>query len=138
MILRILLAVAAISATSLAALAACEPAESGFVKACDAAISARVNGYQRLNVTQSNEALALADLFQNEPAVLKTYQSSGARSVTHVALIRYKTMDGQMQTAKCTDGTLDGREPTSMKELVKIDGQTNIEYLASKFARARR
>ncbi|WP_454000737.1 hypothetical protein [Afipia felis] len=144
MLFRTLLSLVVMTTISLLC-AACNPTESGFIKACESAIKERLSSpssYSRIDVTQSTEPASLDEMYASEPAVLALYKRNNAKAVRHVAIFTYDASNALgvkiRGAAKCTDDALEGSKPIEIPQLVKIEGKTNIEWLTNRLNRLSR
>lgn len=129
--MKMFLTIAAIAAALSAG--ACNPFESGFVAACETAIKERISGYTRLSLMEKIEPIEVDELFKAEPTIAAAYKRDGAKAVRHTARFTYQT-----GAATCTNDALEGSKATDSAFLVKVDGQTNLEWMVSRVAAVRR
>lgn len=132
-------------ATGLPTLGACNPIESGFVKACEAALQDRLKSpstYKRINLVQTVEPLTVNEYAKGDQKIFDFYMKSERKPVRHIVLFTYDASNSFgvpiRNVAKCSYDTIDGEKPVDSKELVEIDGKTNIEWLTENIIRARR
>ena len=121
----------AVSAISLC-LSACNPfEESGFSKACEAAIQGRLKApstYKRIDLVRTTEPISFEEYAKKRdwsPVLYEAYKKDGHKYVRHTATITYEASNSfgvpVRSVLKCTHETSEGEEPTDSKYLVSLE-----------------